>query len=170
MFRRASGNRRLIGIHPRYQGQPPPPFWRITDPEDLASAPRVLSEGKKKAVNASTILRDGRSAPVVVKALRGLNMTDRTVDPKGHRNFDAMMMAELDATNLTEAEKGATARARDVVAAFFELLYLEFLRGEPGVPELRGPASVLGPRRRDPPRRASRHPSKRPPARAEAYP
>ena len=95
---------------------PPPAHWRVRSPNDVdASRATVLRANHgQKSVNATFLVRPagaGKDEPAVLKEVR-----------HGHRG------------HWHDFEFGR--RASDI--AYFELLYLEYLRGEPGVPELYG--------------------------------
>ena len=95
---------------------PPPIHWRVRSPDDLDNrTDQALSGGARKDVWLSQ-LRDGRR--VVVKALRHecSHCRDEALRHEGAFEFGD--------------------RASNI--AYFELLFLEGLRGEPGIPELFG--------------------------------
>ena len=88
----------------------PPAHWRVRGPEDIAAESTVLVESKQKEVNASTLARAGDGESVAPRVII-----------KALRREAAFAFGN---------------RESDI--AYFELLYLEYLRDEPGIPHLYG--------------------------------
>jgi len=87
----------------------PPAHWRVRSPRDLTDDHEILVESKQKEVNASWLAPATANATLVPVVVKALHKAGPFAF--GHRESDI---------------------------AYFELLYLEFLRGEAGIPVLYG--------------------------------
>ena len=99
---------RLEQIDAWLAGGAAPDAWRVRGPRDLAGEGVALAESIQKEVNASSIVRE-RDGRRVPVVVKALRKARQFAF--GHRDSDI---------------------------AYFELLWLEYLRGEPGVPALYG--------------------------------
>ena len=99
---------RLEQIDAWLAGGAAPDAWRVRGPRDLAGEGVPLAKSIQKEVNASSIVRE-RDGRRVPVVVKALRKARQFAF--GHRDSDI---------------------------AYFELLWLEYLRGEPGVPALYG--------------------------------
>ena len=99
---------RLEQIDAWLAGGAAPDAWRVRGPRDLAGEGVALAKSIQKEVNASSIVRE-RDGRRVPVVVKALRKARQFAF--GHRDSDI---------------------------AYFELLWLEYLRGEPGVPALYG--------------------------------
>ncbi|KAH8094273.1 hypothetical protein JL720_4267 [Aureococcus anophagefferens] len=90
-------------------GADPPAHWAVRKPGDVAAKAKVLVESKQKEVNSSWLSRESYRDEKTPVVVKALHKAGRF--EFGHRESDI---------------------------AYFELLYLELLRGEPGIPVLYG--------------------------------
>ena len=116
----------------------PPPWWRVTHPSDLENS-AYLAEGHEKTINTSTLwLPVLGDAGCDFQRRRRLWWWEKKKKKEKKQRHD---VSEGAAVELAEARVVVKAQKRGSIyggEAHLELLFLEYLRGQHGVPALYG--------------------------------
>ena len=106
------------------EGAPPPKHWAVQSPKALKTEPVMLVISGQKEVNATSVKVGGKLVKVVVKAQK--------------MHYPATRSPSRKRVYVETKAKGHVNSERAAAIVFLEILYLESLRGKPGVPELHG--------------------------------
>ena len=108
----------------------PPEWWAVRNASDVRVESDVMAHGMNKKVSRGTVVVDGRDVDVVVKA--------------PFRDFLGEWLRRKDRRNQKQEKRKEQHGHRWLTTDpefgdfYTELCYLEFLRGQPGVPTLYG--------------------------------